>query len=111
VPLERVAVGRSVLIEGALLLDLWFDQPYRPTRDIDLLGFGSSEIDDLIEVVQTAVPNVAPLGLSDAFTGSPIKQQQWQAFRSKSKLTAPGLAEVAAVLRRLLGLPGSGAAR
>lgn len=251
--LERLLYRLSVspwaeqfLLKGALLFDLWFDQPHRPTRDIDLLGFGSSEIDDLIEVFQqvcvqpsddgmvfdqgsvqaarirkeanyegvrvtlvgtldgarcsvqidvgygdavtpaaervqfpalledvappslraypvytviaekyeaivslgmantrlkdyfdlwflathaqvdeavlrramgatfarrrTEVPHAAPLGLSEAFTGSPIKQQQWQAFLSKNKLTAPGLAEVAAVLRRLLGLPDSGAA-
>nr|WP_313169450.1 nucleotidyl transferase AbiEii/AbiGii toxin family protein [Massilia oculi] len=29
---------------------MWFDQPHRPTRDIDSLGFGPSELDDLIEV-------------------------------------------------------------
>jgi hypothetical protein len=27
------------LLKGALLFDLWFDIPLRPTRDIDLLGF------------------------------------------------------------------------
>ncbi len=27
------------LLKGALLFDLWFDVPLRPTRDIDLLGF------------------------------------------------------------------------
>jgi hypothetical protein len=32
------------LLKGALLFDLWFDQPHRLTRDIDLLGFGPSEI-------------------------------------------------------------------
>jgi predicted nucleotidyltransferase component of viral defense system len=31
------------LLKGALLFDLWFDIPHRPTRDIDLLGFGSAE--------------------------------------------------------------------
>ena len=30
----------SFLLKGALLFDLWFDVPLRPTRDIDLLGFG-----------------------------------------------------------------------
>ena len=234
------------MLKGALLFDLWFDQPHRPTRDIDLLGFGPPEIDDLVEVfqqvcvhtyddgmgynqtsVQTArirkganyegvrvtltgkldvarcsvqinigygdavtpaaeivqfpalledvappslraypeytviaekyeailslgmtntrlkdyfdlwfratyakidkairrqaiqatftrrrneVPIVLPLGLSDAFAASPIKQQQWRVFFSKSKLVALGLEEVIAVLRRLLGLPDSGAA-
>ena len=40
------------LLKGALLFDLWFDQPHRPTRDIDLLGFGPAEVDYLIEVFQ-----------------------------------------------------------
>lgn len=236
----------QLLLKGALLFDLWFDQPHRPTRDIDLLGFGPSEIDELVEVFQqvcvqtsddgmvfdqtsvqaarirkdanyegvrvtltgkldvarcsvqidigygdavtpaaelvqfpalladvappslraypvytviaekyeaivslgmtntrlkdyfdlwflatyaktddsilrqaiqatfarrrTEVPTVLPLGLSDAFAVSSIKQQQWRAFLSKSKLIAPGLEEVLAVLRRQLGLPESGAA-
>jgi hypothetical protein len=31
------------LLKGALLFDLWFDIPHRPTRDVDFLGFGSAE--------------------------------------------------------------------
>lgn len=57
--LERLLYRLSVspwadqfLLKGVLLFDLWFDQPHRPTRDIVLLGFGSSELDDLIEVFQ-----------------------------------------------------------
>ena len=34
----------SFLLKGALLFDLWFDIPHRPTRDADFLGLGSSEI-------------------------------------------------------------------
>jgi hypothetical protein len=57
--LERLLYRLSVspwadqfLLKGALLFDLWFDQPHRPTRDIDLLGFGPSDLDHLIEVFQ-----------------------------------------------------------
>jgi hypothetical protein len=32
------------LLKGALLFDLWFDEPHRPTRDADFLGFGPAEI-------------------------------------------------------------------
>jgi hypothetical protein len=32
------------LLKGALLFDLWFDVPHRPTRDADLLGFGPADI-------------------------------------------------------------------
>lgn len=37
------------LLKGALLLDLWFDVPYRPTRDADFLGFGSPELPSIEE--------------------------------------------------------------
>jgi hypothetical protein len=245
--LERLLYRLSVspwagqfLLKGALLFDLWFDQPHRPTRDIDLLGFGPSDIEHLVEVFQqvctmpsddgihfdnasvraapirkeanyegvrvtlvgtldnarcsvqidvgygdavtpapelvqfpallddvvapslraypvytviaekyeaivslgmantrmkdyfdlwflatyaeidaavlrqavqatfarrrTEVPAVVPMGLSGTFVASPIKQQQWRAFLSKSKLEAPGLDEVIATLRRLLAI-------
>lgn len=32
------------LLKGALLFDLWFDVPHRPTHDADFLGFGSAEL-------------------------------------------------------------------
>ncbi|WP_423709972.1 nucleotidyl transferase AbiEii/AbiGii toxin family protein [Undibacterium sp. WLX3042] len=35
------------LLKGALLFDLWFDIPHRPTRDADFLGFGSAELPHL----------------------------------------------------------------
>jgi predicted nucleotidyltransferase component of viral defense system len=31
------------LLKGAVLLMSWFDDPLRPTRDLDLLGFGDSD--------------------------------------------------------------------
>jgi len=33
----------NFLLKGALLFDLWFDIPHRPTRDADFLGYGPSE--------------------------------------------------------------------
>ncbi|HYN78669.1 MAG TPA: nucleotidyl transferase AbiEii/AbiGii toxin family protein, partial [Lamprocystis sp. (in: g-proteobacteria)] len=38
------------ILKGALLFDLWFDIPHRPTRDLDLLGFGPAE-SRILEVV------------------------------------------------------------
>ena len=32
------------LLKGALLFDLWFDVPHRPTRDVDFLGYGPADI-------------------------------------------------------------------
>lgn len=35
------------LLKGALLFDLWFDVPHRPTRDADFLGFGDADSETL----------------------------------------------------------------
>jgi hypothetical protein len=55
--LERLLyrIGRSewrtrFLLKGAMLYTLWYDAPYRPTRDMDLLAFGESDIAHLEEV-------------------------------------------------------------
>lgn len=53
--LERLLYRLSIspqkdnfLLKGALLFDLWYDVPLRPTHDIDLLGFEIAEIPYLI---------------------------------------------------------------
>lgn len=54
--LYRLSVSQwaeAFLLKGALLFDLWFDQPHRPTRDMDLLGFGSSDMVNLVTVFCT----------------------------------------------------------
>lgn len=64
--LERLLYRLSVsshannyLLKGALLFALWYDQPHRPTRDADLLGFAPSDIDSAIsafrDICQIAV--------------------------------------------------------
>jgi len=35
---------QNFLLKGALLFVLWYDIPHRPTRDVDLLGFGPDDI-------------------------------------------------------------------
>jgi hypothetical protein len=35
--------GEDFWLKGALLFDLWFDVPHRPTRDADFLGFGPQD--------------------------------------------------------------------
>lgn len=44
--LYRLSVSRwagQFVLKGALLFDLWFDEPHRPTRDADFLGFGPDD--------------------------------------------------------------------
>jgi len=55
--LYRLSVGEhrdSFLLKGALLFDVWFDTPTRPTRDIDLLGFGSADERRIADVFHQA---------------------------------------------------------
>jgi predicted nucleotidyltransferase component of viral defense system len=35
--------AEQFVVKGALLFSLWRDHPHRPTRDLDLLGFGSED--------------------------------------------------------------------
>lgn len=69
--LERLLYRLSVspeqdhfLLKGALLFDLWYDVPLRPTRDIDLLGFGLAEIPYLIDCFQ----NICRIEADDGIT-------------------------------------------
>jgi len=60
--LYRLSVSRhapNFLLKGALLFQLWYDVPHRPTRDADLLGFGLDDIDSVVatfrEICQVTV--------------------------------------------------------
>ena len=53
--LERLLYRLSIsshapnfLLKGALLFMLWYDTPHRPTRDIDLLGFGPDDVESVV---------------------------------------------------------------
>lgn len=55
------------LLKGALLFNLWYDLPRRPTRDADLLGFGSSNISELIQ----AFKNICAIECDDGIVFLP----------------------------------------
>jgi len=42
----------NFVLKGAMLVTTWLDNAHRPTRDVDLLGFGSSQADDILVVFQ-----------------------------------------------------------
>lgn len=54
-------------LKGASRLNLWFDKPHRPTRDIDLLRLGSSEIAD----IKTIFVQVCGIEFSDGLEFRP----------------------------------------
>jgi predicted nucleotidyltransferase component of viral defense system len=61
------AYADQFLLKGALLFDLWFDIPHRPTRDADFLGLGSTELPDL----ETIFRNVCTVKAEDGMTFRP----------------------------------------
>lgn len=79
--LYRLSVSRhasSYLLKGALLFSLWYDQPHRPTRDADLLGFGPDDIDTAVsafeEICQIAVEDGIAFDLA-SLKGSVIRKE------------------------------------
>ncbi len=55
------------LLKGALLFSLWYDQPHRPTRDADLLGFGPDDAETLI----TTFRDIAAIDMDDGIAFDP----------------------------------------
>ena len=83
--LERMLYRLSIsaqhdqfLLKGALLFDLWFDVPHRPTHDADLLGFGSPEIPHLEEVFRNMIRIEVEDGIvfqPDSVKGAEIRKE------------------------------------
>lgn len=55
--LERLLYRLSIsqhrnrfVLKGAMLVTTWFNDPHRPTRDLDLLGFGDSSAESMLTV-------------------------------------------------------------
>ena len=72
--LERLLYRMSIseqrdqfLLKGALLFDLWFDIPHRPTHDADFLGFGSAEIPHLENVFR----DISRIAIEDGIVFQP----------------------------------------
>jgi Nucleotidyl transferase AbiEii toxin, Type IV TA system len=38
------------ILKGAMLLTKWFEDPLRPTRDLDLLGIGNDDQDEMVRI-------------------------------------------------------------
>ena len=52
--LSRSPLADRFVLNGAMLFSTWDEVPRRPTRDLDLLGFG----DDAVPAVETAVAQI-----------------------------------------------------
>lgn len=72
--LERLLYRLSIsahrerfLLKGALLFDLWFDEPHRPTRDADFLGFGPADL----PTMEATFREIAAMKVDDGITFDP----------------------------------------
>ncbi len=81
--LARLAVSthrERFILKGALLLRVLIEQARRVTRDLDLLGFGSSEAADIEQTMRDiCATQVAPDGVRfdvDTLTVAPIREGQ-----------------------------------
>lgn len=57
----------TLWLKGALLFDLWFDVPHRPTRDADFLGFGPADQ----FVLETAIRGACAIEVPDGMVYNP----------------------------------------
>ena len=61
--LSQSAHADRFLLKGAMLFNLWYDMPHRPTRDADLLGFGPSDLPSIGQTFCEIVSVVADDGI------------------------------------------------
>ncbi len=65
--LSQSAHADHFLLKGALLFTLWYDMPHRPTRDADLLGFGSSDLESIAQTFR----DIAGIEVEDGIVFDP----------------------------------------
>jgi hypothetical protein len=61
------AHAHRFLLKGAMLFTLWYDMPHRPTRDVDLLGFGASDLPS----IKQAFREIASVRVEDGIRFDP----------------------------------------
>ena len=65
--LFRISISKHAhqfILKGALLFDLWFGVPHRPTRDADFLGFGPSDLPHIEGIFREICAIVAQDGMA-----------------------------------------------
>lgn len=62
--LSRSTHSDRFLLKGAMLFALWYEMPHRATRDVDLLGFGPSDLDSIALAFREIAAVVADDGIT-----------------------------------------------
>ena len=88
---ESEYAARFVL-EGAVLFAIWTGEVHRPTRDLDLLGFGDSGAGELARVFRSLCaathPNDGLTFSADTVQVEPIREERRVARRVRERLSA-----------------------
>jgi predicted nucleotidyltransferase component of viral defense system len=78
--LSRSRHADRFILKGAMLLSAWEKAPHRPTRDLDLLGYGTDTVSSVERAVADIVrTDVEPDGLEfeeDSIRGEEIREEQ-----------------------------------
>jgi len=61
--LGQSAHADHFVLKGAMLFNLWYAMPHRPTRDVDLLGFGPSDLGAIAQAFREIVTVAAQDGI------------------------------------------------
>lgn len=76
--LSQSAHADRFLLKGAMLFTLWYDMPHRPTRDVDLLGFGASDLPSIEQTFRDIVSVAVEDGIRfdpDSVTAEEIRKE------------------------------------
>ena len=71
----------NFILKGAMLFNVWSDTPYRPTKDLDLLGRGASDVDALVSrmaaICRTVVDDIDGVVFdAESVEGEPIRPEE-----------------------------------
>ncbi len=78
--ISRSAHRERFVLKGATLFESWTGKAYRPTRDVDLLGFGANNVADLVrtfkEICAVRVEDDGLVFLPQSIRGEEIREPQ-----------------------------------
>src|SRR5262249_41541872 len=82
------------VLKGAILMTTWLDDPHRPTRDLDLLGFGDPDPEAMIAIFREVCAIMADDAVvfdTERVTVDPIRDgQEYGGLRLETTATVDG---------------------
>lgn len=89
--LSLSAYRNRFVLKGAMLITTWFEDPHRPTRDLDLLGYGDSSAEAMSSVWKEICKIAVDDGItfdSEALRIDPIREElEYEGLRIRTTAT------------------------